>query len=191
MRALRDLPWLVLALLSKKRTIGGVQIRVASAQDQAERIFHKVEAALRLVDTYAPELYDRLCSDVRYIQFSEASGGHYIVGTATCRIGIDFAMRVNDLELAMMIVHEATHARIAKEGLKYSPDHREEIERRCVDAEITFAARIPDSQHAVQKVRDLLRTKWWETSTSDTQMASELTGRGIPEWLVKRLVSRR
>ena len=89
-----------------------------------------------------------------------------------------------------MIIHEATHARLDKAGHRYKGEQREQIERACVDAEISFAERIPGTEDSVKSVQRLLETRWWETERNAEHAVDELMARSIPAWLAKRIVSR-
>ena len=46
--------------------------------------------------------------------------------------------------LALLLVHEATHARLSRCGIQYSAPLRNRIERACVRAELSFAQRLPE-----------------------------------------------
>lgn len=188
MPSLEDLPWLLLALLSKRREISGLQ--VCAAASDADAVFGRVAEALDLLGHYDPEGKEQLRRDVRRLLFTETPGGNYFAGISTCRIGTEFAKRASALTLCMMIVHEATHARLANGGMRYVGDQRERIERLCVEAEIAFAERVPGSEEAISKARALLETEWWNAERHAETAVTELTGRGVPRWLAKRIVAR-
>jgi hypothetical protein len=82
----------------------------------------------------------------------------YLAGLQTCLLGVTYVRRVAPLELAMMMVHEATHARLSQHGLAYVGECRQRIERLCVAAEIAFAENVPESDALVEKARALLQT---------------------------------
>ncbi len=102
---------------------------------------------------------------------------------------MDYALRHGTLDLAMMIVHEATHARLWRIGCRYDEPNRERVERICVDAEIAFAAKVPGSEEAVARSRQLLETQWWTHAEHVNRSRRELRALGCPEWLI-RLLSR-
>ncbi|MEJ7809359.1 MAG: hypothetical protein WKG32_02980 [Gemmatimonadaceae bacterium] len=180
---------MLLVWLSNRREVGGVEVCVAGTSMEANSVSHKVEAALRLIAQNDPALAGQICRDVRRLLFTETSGGHYLAGIETCRIGLAYATRVPPIELAMMIVHEATHARLAKGGALYLGEDRGRIEHICVEAEIAFAERIPGSEHAVQKARALLKTEWWDAEKHSERTVSDLRQRGVPEWIAQRIVA--
>jgi hypothetical protein len=190
MSFLSDLPWLLLVWLSKRCRIDGLEVCVAASAAEANAIFIRVRDAFALLGRYDPELKEQVKRDVRRLLFTDTRGGHYFAGIDTCRIGIDFAKRASDLSLAMMIVHEATHARLERSGLRYIGRERERIERLCIDAEVAFAERVPGSQEAIEKARALLATKWWKADQHAEDTMAELIERGVPRWLARRIVER-
>lgn len=190
MLSLSALPWLLLIALSKRRKLHGHEVCVAGSAMEADEVFASVDAALHLIKRYDPALNEQIRSDVQRLLLTEASGGHYLESIRTCRIGIGYAKRRSPLELAMMIIHEATHARLAKAGLRYRGRQREQIERQCVDAEIGFAKRVPGSEEVITRTRRLLESRWWEAQPSSEDTIAELRMRGVPLWLAKALAKR-
>jgi len=120
---------------------------------------------------------------VKRLLFADVSGGRYLAGLRTCLIGVGYARRVGSLDLALMIVHEATHARLSRAGFRYLGECRERIERICVAAEIAFAQRVPGSEAAVEKARALLESEWWNPQNSAEDTIAELRKRGVPAWV--------
>lgn len=62
----------------------------------------------------------------------------------------------------MLIVHEATHARMRRLS-HATPERRWRMERICIGAEIAFAMRVP----GVEKTVDMLRAKQSRLVVSD------------------------
>ena len=87
----------------------------------------------------------------------------------------------------MMIVHEATHARLWRAGYRYDEANRGRIERICVRAETTFASRIPDSAVAIARTEQLLESQWWTREEHQRRSLVELRTLGCPQWLVRIL----
>ena|SRR5437867_156669 len=193
MLRLSELPWLLLVWSARRYVVVGCEVRVADSSEAAGDVFTKVGAALHLIAKYSPRLSARLRGDLKRFLFADVSGGRYLVGLRTCLIGVGYARRVAPLELAMMMVHEATHARLSRSGFRYAGECRERIERICVAAEIAFAQRVPGSEAAVEKARALLDTEWWDPEKSAEDTIAELRKRGVPAWVtsILRRVSRR
>ena len=63
-------------------------------------------------------------------------------------------------ELASTIVHETTHARLARCGFVYEESKRSRIETVCLRRERDFAGRLPDSaelQHEIERILEWCR----------------------------------
>lgn len=189
MKSLAGLPWLLLFRLGRRRQLLGLEVCVAAGTLEAEIVFDRVEDALRLIATYDTRLFGEIRQDVPRLLFTETPGGHYLSNIRACRIGIAYATRVPTINLAMMIIHEATHAHLASESKGLSEDH-EFVERACVDAEIAFAEKVPGSEDAIRNVRELLETQWWNMQRHAEATARELVERGVPRWLAGWIVRR-
>lgn len=189
MLAIVDIPWFLLIFLSTRTTVHGLSVSVAGKREDAGDVLRRVAVALDLIDRYAIGGLDTIRNHLKRLLFTEASGGDYHHSIRTCRISISYARRVPPVELAMMIVHEATHARLADEGRKYYGDQRENIERECVAEEIAFAKRIPGTEQVVARTEALIDHKWWTGKEYERSMLSELRVRGVPMWIARPLVS--
>ena len=190
MRSLTDIPWLVLVWLSKCRELDGLDVCIAGSRTDADDVMEKTGTALRLIAKYDSVLYRQIKSDIRLLLFTGASGGSYLAGMKACRIGIAYTRRVAPVELAMTIIHEGTHARLDRTGLRYDGYQREQIERTCIAAEIAFAERIPGSEEAAKASKQLLNTRWWEPERLAEDALIELRAGGVPKWLAKWIVRR-
>lgn len=158
---------------------------MTASKPEADEVFERAALALQLITRTDRKRTLRLKKHVRRILFSRFPGGHYLAGIQACRIGIEYARRVPAIELAMMIVHELTHARLAHAGFDYRGECRERIERLCVKHEILFAEQVTGSADAIRKSVGLLDSKWWDHSASQESTAEELRQRGVPRWLVR------
>ncbi len=187
MMSVRDIPWVLLMALSTRSNIDGLDVRIAASPEETPEVIEKVGAACQVISRYAPYLYGRMRRALKRILVTEASGGQYLPRLETCRIGVGFVRRASPLELAMMLTHEATHARLWKAGFRYDERCRARIERICVGAEVALAERVPDSAPEIAKARDLLRTEWWTEQETITRSSEDLRRLGCPEWIIRRL----
>jgi hypothetical protein len=188
MPAIVELPWLLLFRLGRKTEVCGVPVAVAADRPTAEGIHGRVREAMGLLQRSSLEHLDLVRNSLNRLLFTESPGSDYHHAIQTCRIGIAYALRVPALELAMTLVHEATHAKLAANGRRYVGQERERIERECVEEEIAFARRVPNSDAAIAKLQELLSREWWSDESYATSMTAELRSRGIPLWLATRLV---
>ncbi len=53
-------------------------------------------------------------------------------------------------QIAMTLVHEATHARLSKAGIGYDARIRHRVERACIGEELAFARRLPNPEAWVE-----------------------------------------
>ena len=98
-------------------------------------------------------------------------------------IEVPTLMHGSTAQIAMRIVHEATHARIDQNGLRYTASRRGRIEARCVSEEIAFAQRLPNSDSLVAHARQKLSTPWWTESDLHERRLEQLRAYGWPRWL--------
>jgi len=123
-------------------TAAGCRVGVIRSSD-AEAVSARIEAALELIAQLDPRRIAWLRSaGVRIV------GGHvrqpqYWYMTDTIVLDLGFALMASDAYLALAIVHEATHARMARAGIWPWPDVVPRLEVRCHREEIAFADRLP------------------------------------------------
>lgn len=180
-----ELPWFLIGLLAERRIVEGCDVRVSGPAAQTEEVFCRVGNSLRLIREHGSRFYCRLLRDLKMILITDTSGGVYLEGLRACQIGMSSVRRWDPLDLAMTIIHEATHARLSQAGFRYSGQCKERLERVCVNAEIAFAGRIPGSGPAIERTRALLETRWWTSENSIERALQELRSRGVPEWGIK------
>src|SRR5688500_12391223 len=123
----------------------GVGIADASSSAFASMPLNKVKAALRIIAQYDPRRWRRLRNDVSRIVILDLSGAHggHIAGSRSCIVSRQRLARDTPALIALTIVHEATHRRIDRAGIRYWPDLQSRIERRCVAEELAFAEKLP------------------------------------------------
>jgi hypothetical protein len=105
-----------------------------------------VEEALILIEACDPRRARRLAHDLRAIALLHIgkSNGAYVLGSRTCYINPTVLPDYSVANVAILIVHEATHARL--DGLRlvlWWPRLRYRMEHRCLREELSLAALIP------------------------------------------------
>jgi hypothetical protein len=185
--ALHDIPWLLIITFSHTSEFEGMEVRVFDDKEIAVEVFSKTVEALRLIAAVDPNRYRRIHKHVVRMLFTSTPGGHYLPRLRTCRLGSDYARRSATVDLAMMIVHEATHARLWDLGYRYNESARERIERICVNAEVAFASRIPGAENSVARAKKYLDNPWWTTEQHVRRSADELRALGCPSWVLRLL----
>jgi hypothetical protein len=183
--AVRDIPLYLLVMASSARRLEGVEVRIFESGDDAKPLFARISEALKLIGEVEPSVLEHLRRDTRCLLLTSGPGGHFLQGPRICRLGIESVIKRPTLQLAMLIVHEATHARLWGEGRRFRPEEQGEAERLCVQAEVEFAAKVPNSEAAIATVLQLLNTEWWTDSNFKRNKAILLRNMGCPEWLLR------
>lgn len=117
--------------------------------------------------------------------------GEYIHYNATCALSVRHLARdeTRGEEIASIIVHEATHARLEKAGFEYVEVNRLRIEQICFRRERAFGQKLPDGRTVIERAEICLASDY---IFSDEEMegwsreggANELRYLGCPEWLI-------
>jgi len=143
--------------------------------EEEQRPIAKVVEALLLIEQLDPRRYRRIAHDVPRILVARANGARYWFVTNTCLLDLNELERDSTGMTALAIVHEAIHARLARQGIFSWPHLRYRIERRCVAEERTLV--------------DLLRHAGWEgTEKVAAWLDSSLQ---TPWWAQKKSLGRR
>ena len=136
--------------LNPSRNVGGlpVSVLVFTSDEERDRVFGTVEAAMRLIAEHAPTRYRQVVRDVRrvFVCGEPSTRGAYDESAGTCELFITWLLSpdATPVEVAGTIVHEAQHARLGRLGFGYAPETRHRIERLCYRATRAFARRVPD-----------------------------------------------
>ena len=157
-----------LLLWCSSEKCGGLRImdRPTWDDDPPAEFRDQIERAMQLIQERNPRRAKWITASLDYIVNTKAagSGGAYVHPVRACYL--DYAsyrnaiagyeditpraQQVLTIELARVIVHEATHGRIQQKGIEYNERHRERIERFCRRQEVQFLNR------AAPGFRDLL-----------------------------------
>jgi hypothetical protein len=158
----------------------------------------RVERALLLVKQYSPLHYARIIGSLERIWIFVLSHGHAEHNPALKACVIDdrlIARPETSIEdIASIIVHEATHARLDRCGIAYTEALRGRIEAVCFRRELDFAARLPDSAELQERLSNTL--DWYQDNQgyfSDTQFLQRHSDgevetfrhAGVPDWLIR------
>lgn len=168
----------------------------------AQAGFEKLRSAIQLLATADPVRFARMQRDVTcvaYFPLVKALGEHW-PGVRTCILNVFYCQRptTSVAEIAGVLVHEATHARLRNAGFVTTEANIRRIEQICVNSELRFAARLNGVPNAVRvKKNAARRSKHLVTHpqayTAAAQFERGLEGmrqQGMPAWMV-RLVARR
>lgn len=141
--------------------------------------FTRAREALQLIEDVDPIRLNRILTDLRMIVFLEF-GPEYSPSLKACILP-----DVRDLtvpQVAVWIVHGATHARLWNAGIRYGAAIRSRVEHVCVSSELAFLRRVPESEVLQDYVRHTLERPWWGEDTQFERRQQALISAGMPRW---------
>ena len=179
---------LTLRLTKHRRSLGVAIVNFAPRGTSFEAALAKVSEALALIDGYDPRRFRRITRDVKYVIVARtrvSTVAEYWHSLRACMLDIDFVTGNSPGVIAMLIAHEATHARLRRIPVR-SARHR--VERCCVHQEIAFAERLPEPARAAlvgwAQTKQVDEAFWSESSVRE-RANQRLIGTGMPGWIVR------
>ena len=187
---------------AQHRIVDGLWIGAASPHrndDEAELIA-KVIAGVQLIATHDVKRFKRIQRDLKriFVYWMPGSWGRYVATLDMCELDLRFvtdSATTTEL-LAATIVHEATHARLNKCGIGYDAPIQPRVERLCLQAELDFAAKLPNP-HRVREVAEASMAasdSYWSSSERAQRhrqgYADAIEQLEMPKWL-RRFLKRR
>lgn len=103
--------------LFRKYDVCGVIVR--SIDDEDDQLFQSVSAALHEIKLHDPNRFRRLRSDLEGGGWTDATVigcAHFDATSFSCKIDAGYARSASIRDLALTIVHEATHARLWRQA---------------------------------------------------------------------------
>jgi hypothetical protein len=119
----------------------------------------RIKDALDVIRTSDAHRYDRLLRDLRRIWVKVQTGGNtgcYNANLDACELDPRYLRRedLSPSDIASVIVHEGTHARLQRRGIEFSESLRNRVEAICRGQEWAFSERLPLQQG--EKIREKL-----------------------------------
>ena len=185
--------WLGFFWRFARRTVTrGCDVRVwLSSERSAAPCVAKVAAALELIEWHDPQRFRRMQKDLTSIFIAGGFSGYgcYVPELKMCALN-QLYVEPEDFtaaEMAMVIIHEATHARLHQAGIRIDRALSARIEHRCFTEELSFAARLPDTPILAREVLHLRHSVGGITTPEawGSQQITALRDLGTPEWLVR------
>jgi len=146
---------------AEHHTVRGMAVRVINTRPDIRTadVLDRLGAALDLIARYAPRRYRRLPQDISgFVVERFACRGAFFPASRECLVELTFTVnpRHGLPEIAASIVHEATHARVARMCRTRSPDQQAREERLCRRAELELGLALPDGVVVVARARESL-----------------------------------
>jgi len=102
----------------------------------------------------------------------------------TYTVDLQVLNRRSTEEVAVAIVHEATHARLCNSKIRTTPDNEARIEALCVAQEMDFASHLPNGAAIVEHARTKLKDPWWGAGVREQRLEDQLVSLGVPRWIL-------
>jgi hypothetical protein len=165
----------------------------------------RVEDALRLIKDHDPLHYFRVVHHLEriWVHLLPSAQAHYDQTLNACVIDERFLETTSIERIASTIVHEATHARLERWGIRYVEKERPRIEAICCRRELNFLTKLPHSESLQEEI---VRTLEWLANNDDYFFNANFRERkdqgtvetlryvGTPDWIINflmRMVRRR
>ena len=182
--------------LGFRRVAHGIEVSAPVLPPSAARyVLDRAEVALALIGQRDPVRLARLRRDTPRVLLGARRVGDACYDAASDLVVLNLEVvgrrETSPTQLALLIVHEAAHARIERTGIRYTPECRVRIERVCRRAELAFAERLPEPDRSwyVEQCRRALVEP--PGDYSDEALieweAAESIRSGLPKWLVSLL----
>ena len=178
------------------RMVDGLWIGASVDESKEADALRRVENALSLIKTHDPLRYGRLVRDLLriWVRLLPNSHGSFNRAARACQLDTRFVLdqTVAVSEIACVIVHEATHARLEHHGIAYEEGSRHRIESACVREELRFARRLPDTVQRQEWLQEWLAAPpdqaFWTNRAFEKRrvdgLADALRYLGVPGWLI-------
>ena len=146
---------------SRVMSVHGLPVRILNTRHdiQTDHVVQRLTGALDLIATYAPRRYRRLRRDLAgFVVQRFACRGAFFPDSRECLVELTFTVnpRHSLPEIAASIVHEATHARVARMCSKRPRATHAREERLCRRAELELGLSLPDGEVVVRRARESL-----------------------------------
>lgn len=182
--------WYVLYGISKKVVIEGLTVAMVDVGNGGLNVplRARLALALELIDHYAPRFGARLRRDVKAIIVEPAGGTHFSVRMRVIQLDARWSIHGRIEDLALTLVHEATHARCRSLGVGYRGKERRS-EALCLRAEAAFADLL-EADQVPRPSLDALDKPWWTVEENERRFVDAMKVLGQSEALTQVLARR-
>lgn len=172
-----------LLILSPRTALNGLEI-VDVAEEETEQTIGALSEALQLIDMVDSRRYKRLERDLRRIILMRAGAPEFASEVGACMLRSRYVRENRSAVVATTLVHEATHARLWRSGIRYGPQLRGRVEAVCVGEQIAFAERLGDTE-ILAYLREKLQRPWWTREQLHERRLAAWRDLGLPEWAIR------
>ncbi len=178
-----------------------VGVKVCVLYDDQEIVLKKVTGALQLLSEHDPAALQRIRRDltggIRVDRILQNSA-QFSSRSFSCQL--EFGSVNGEMpseELALTLVHEATHARLWRLGVGYEEALRARVEQICMRRELAVARKLPDGQEWASWVersmasidREFLTDRAFDSRHKKFRwrLLRQIRKLGMPKWFVRSL----
>jgi hypothetical protein len=180
------LSWRLAVRLSCTHQSGELVVSCLYRDDRHDQVLRKLQAVFDVIVQSDPRRWARMSTDLERVLVSHAGGPEFIPAVWGCLLASHEILGATISELALVLAHEATHARLCRAAVRATYARRERIEALCLSAEADLAARLPDSRAALSLVHSKMDGRaWWTDDALATRRDDELASLGMPRWFVR------
>lgn len=152
---------------------------------EAEGARNRISAALDLVRRTHPIGWVRVQRYLSRILLFDTGSPGYISFLRAVLFGKAELEKASLEQIALVLTHEATHARLHR--LKITPARFTErrIEQACLKRELALARCLPQSDQWIAFVRAKETTEWWSEEDHIRRKTEALENEGAPRFLIR------
>lgn len=175
-----------LRLYRRERHRGFELVNAASPESYA-LLRQKLDQGLDLVEHFDPVRFAQIQRSLKRFVFIPGGGDHYSRALSAHMVDASGLPQQTNLQTALVIVHEATHARLERSGIAMTAANAARVEHICVKAQVTFVRRIPGTEQTAEDLLRTLNTQWWGPEEAKRRQLRRLQVAGCPDWLTRVL----
>lgn len=170
-----------------RQMIAGFLVACSDSDTDCDAFFRHCTGALELIRTFDPQRFEQIRRDVRILALTTRGFCSYEHALRAVFLDVDVLKRGPDY-LAATLVHEATHARLYRSGIRDYAAHADRHERECVAEEIEFASRLPGSERLVEELKRTTDRPWWNEVGRRARIKRFVERNNLPKWVENLLV---
>lgn len=175
---MNDLPdfvvrWIMVGNFALARLVTGAPLKLrgmkvymfmmAPDPTRTSEIMKKLDRALAVVEMTDGRWLRHLTARVRRIIVTDTGRPRFRWAVRGVDLPAAVVMNASDESLAVLLVHESTHARLHDRGIRPNQDTIDRVEEVCVRRQAAFSRKIPDVGEALaQASLDSLTAPWWK-----------------------------
>ena len=181
--------WLLdrpMRLMQESRTVLGIEVWSYMLEKHYRPVFFgRVQRALELIARYEPRRFERIRRDVRTIRGVTGGPNFYQRVGRGVVLSLPTVLSTAAANLAMTIVHEATHGRLEDRDIRYYDENRARIEAACVRQAAIFARSLPGGEALADAEVKILENPWWSDEAMRDGTLRFARAEELPSWAIR------